>query len=55
MCGIPLAEERKKRKTFSSHMAGSLGIGVQEGGGGGAVRTRVSLGFTFFFLPSAIA
>lgn len=53
MCGIPLAEERKKRKTFSSHMAGSLGIGVQEGGG--AVRTRVSLGFTFFFLPSAIA
>ena len=28
-CGFPLAEERKKRKTFFSHNAGSLGTGVQ--------------------------
>ena len=28
-CGFPLAEERKKRKTFFSHMAGSMGSSVQ--------------------------
>ena len=28
MCGFPLAKERKKRKTFFSHMAGSLGTGL---------------------------
>ena len=28
-CGFPLAEERKKRKTFFSHTAGSLGTGGQ--------------------------
>jgi len=27
-CGFPLAEERKKRKMFFSHMVGSLGTGV---------------------------
>lgn len=44
MCGIPLAEERKKRKTFSSHMAGSLGIGVR------GVSGYVScVGFSFCF------
>ena len=29
MCGFPLDEERKKRKTFFSHTAGSLGTGVR--------------------------
>ena len=28
-CGFPLAEEQKKRKTFFSHMAGSMGSSVQ--------------------------
>ena len=28
-CGFSLAEERKKRKTFFSHTAGSLGTGMQ--------------------------
>ena len=31
-CDFPLAEERKKRKPFFSHMAGSLGTGVRGGG-----------------------
>ena len=29
MCGFPLAEKRKKRKTFFSHTAGSLGTGLR--------------------------
>ena len=28
-CGFPLAEERKKRKTFFSHTAGSMGSSVR--------------------------
>lgn len=28
-CGFPLAEIRKKQKTFFSHMAGTLGSGAQ--------------------------
>ena len=48
-CGFPLAEERKKRKTFFSHMAGSLGTGLW--GVSGHVLCKVSV----FVLPSAIA
>ena len=43
-CGFPLAEERKKRKTFFSHAAGSLGTGVQ-----GGFRSRGSCRFQFLF------
>ena len=31
MCGFPLAEEQKKRKTFFSHTAGSMGLSVRGG------------------------
>ena len=31
--GFLLAEERKKRKTFFSHMAGSMGLSVREPSG----------------------
>ena len=50
MCGFPLAEERKKRKTFFSHMAGSLGTGVR-----GFFRSRDLCKVSVFVLPSAIA
>ena len=47
-CGFPLAEERKKRKTFSSHTAGSLGTGVR--GISGHV-ARVKFQFLFCHPP----
>ena len=50
VCGFPLAEERKKRKTFFSHTAGSLGTGLR-GGVSGHMACKVSV----FVLPSAIA
>ena len=40
-CGFPLAEERKRRKTFFSHMTGSLGSSVW--GVSGHVRRSCSL------------
>ena len=43
-CGFPLAEERKKRKTFFSHAAGSLGTGVR-----GVSRHVAHVGFSFCF------
>ncbi len=49
MCGFALAEERKKRKTFFSHTAGSLGSSVW-GVSGHVRRSRFTLR-----LPSAIA
>ena len=33
MCGFPLAEEQKKRKTFFSHTAGIMGSSVRVGEG----------------------
>ena len=48
-CGSPLAEERKKQKTFFSHTAGSLGTGLR--GVSGHMVCKVSV----FVLPSAIA
>lgn len=50
MCGFPLAEERKRRKTFLSHMAESLGSEVR-GVSGHEACVRLSI----FVLPSAIA
>ena len=49
MCGFPLAEKRKKRKTFFSHTAGNLGTGLR--GVSGHMACKVSV----FVLPSAIA
>ena len=47
MCGFPLAEERKKRKTFFSHTAGSMGSSVR-----GILRSRgVSEFSCFCYLP----
>ena len=48
MCGFPLAKERKKQKTFFSHMAGSLGTGVGDISGHMAC---VRLQFLFCHLP----
>ena len=48
-CGFPLAEKRKKRKTFFSHTAGNLGTGLW--GVSGHMACKVSV----FVLPSAIA
>ena len=48
-CGFPLAEKRKKRKTFFSHTAGNLGSGLR--GVSGHMACKVSV----FVLPSAIA
>ena len=48
-CGFPLAEERKRRKTFFSHMTGSLGSSVW-----GGLRSRETFVFTLQLL-SAIA
>ena len=43
-CGFPLAEERKKQKTFFSHAAGSLGTGVW-----GVSGHVAHVGFSFCF------
>ena len=48
-CGFPLAEKRKKRKTFFSHTAGNLGTGLR--GVSGHMACKVSV----FVLPSTIA
>ena len=48
-CGFPLAKERKKRKTFFSHTAGSLGAGERGLDPMACVRNSV------FVLPSATA
>ena len=48
-CGFPLAEKVKKRKTFFSHTAGSLGTGVQ-GVSGHVACVRVQ--FLFCHPPS---
>ena len=42
-CGFLPAEERKKRKTFFSHMAGSMGLSVQ-----GVFRSHGILEFSCF-------
>ena len=49
-CGFPLAKERKKRKTFFSHTAGSLGTGVR-----GVLDPMACVRNSVFVLPSAIA
>ena len=46
---FPLAEERKKRKTFFSHTAGSLGTGVR-----GGFRSRGLCKVSVFVLPSPL-
>ena len=47
--GFPLAEERKKRKTFFSHAAGSLGTGVR-----GGFQVTWLMRVSVFVSPSAI-
>ena len=54
MCGFLLAVEQKKRKTFFSHINGSLGMGVW-GRGGGGVKSRGLCKVSDLILPSAIA
>ena len=53
MCGFPLAEERKKRKTFFSHTAGSMGS-RERGGSSGHMVFQISVVFfrpPFSFFP----
>ena len=47
-CGFLLAEERKKRKTFFSHIAGSLGTGLR---GISGHMARVKFQFLFCHPP----
>ena len=49
-CGLPLAEEGKKDKTFSKHMARSLGTSVQ-----GSVRSHGLCKVSVFVFPSTTA